>query len=104
MMHNRKIDHIVFAVPNLEAAMNEFEELTGIRPAFGGYHTTQGTKNAVVNLGNDCYLEILAADNDNTQIAPPRWMGIDLIESPQITRWSLKSKDLQSDSAVLKTL
>ena len=70
----RQIDHIVYTVPNLEKAMDWFTEISGIQPAFGGYHTTQGTKNAVVNLGNSCYLELLAADNENKNIhcrAPP---------------------------------
>jgi len=98
----RQIDHIVYTVPNLEAAMDWFEKLSGIRPAFGGYHTTQGTKNAVVNLGNSRYLEILAADEANKNIQPPRWMGVDFLEKAQMTRWSLKSNDLPTDSAILK--
>ena len=82
--------------------MDWFEEISGIRPAFGGYHTTQGTKNAVVNLGNKRYLEILAADDTNKAINPPRWMGIDFLEAAQFTRWSLKSTDLPTDSQILK--
>ena len=98
----RQIDHIVYTVPDLAAAMDWFEEISGIRPAFGGYHTTQGTKNAVVNLGNQRYLEILAADEENTAIQPPRWMGVDFLEQAQMTRWSLKSTNLPADSHTLK--
>jgi len=98
----RKIDHIVYAVPDLEVAINEFEKLSGVRPVFGGYHTTKGTKNAIVNLGNDCYLEILAIDEENASVTPPRWMGIDFIKTPQITRWSLKSNQLNQDSEILQ--
>lgn len=82
--------------------MNQFEQQSGVRPLFGGYHTTEGTKNAVVNLGNACYLEFLTVDEDNHQVQPPRWMGVDLIASPKITRWSLKSSDLKKDSEVLR--
>ncbi|MEO0331694.1 MAG: VOC family protein, partial [Bacteroidota bacterium] len=78
------------------------EQQSGIRPVFGGYHTTQGTKNAVVNLGKTSYLEFLAVDEENHQVPPPRWMGVDLITTPKITRWSLKSSDLKKDSEVLK--
>jgi len=98
----RKIDHIVYAVPDLEVAINEFEKLSGVRPVFGGYHTTKGTKNAIVNLGNDCYLEILAIDEGNVSVTPPRWMGIDFIKTPQLTRWSLKSNQLLQDSEILQ--
>jgi len=98
----RKTDHIVYAVPDLQTAMDEFEQLSGVRPIFGGYHTTKGTKNALVNLGDECYLEILAIDEDNATIKPPRWMGVDLIEKPEITRWSLKSNNLSQDSEILQ--
>jgi len=102
MKGKRTIDHIVYTVINLEAAIDEFEKLSGVRPVFGGYHTTKGTKNAIVNLGGECYLEILAIDERNTSIVPPRWMGVDLVKSPQITRWSLKSDDLQQDREILQ--
>ena len=98
----RVIDHLVYAVPDLEKAMDDFENLTGIRPTFGGYHTTKGTKNAVVNLGNACYLEFLAIDENNEKISAPRWMGIDFIEKTQMTRFALKSENLEKDSAILK--
>ena len=98
----RQIDHIVYTVPNLEKAMDWFAEISGIQPAFGGYHTTQGTKNAVVNLGNSCYLELLAADDANKDIPPPRWMGVDFLEKAQMTRWSLKSTNLPKDRAILQ--
>jgi len=97
-----KLDHIVYAVPNLEEAMNWFEEQTGIRPVFGGHHTTQGTKNAILKLGDQCYLELLALDEENKTISAPRWMGIDLITAPKITRWAIQSIDLEKDSQVLK--
>jgi len=100
-MSKRKIDHIVYAVPNLEWGIDHIHNLVGVRPTFGGYHTTQGTKNAILNLGNQIYLEILAVDMDNTAFSNNRWMGIDLIQNPKITRWAIKSSDLLSDVAVL---
>lgn len=101
-MNDRIIDHIVYAVPNLEEGITRFTELTGVEPVFGGYHTTKGTKNGLVRLGDNCYLEILAVDHENKKVTPPRWMGVDLINVPQITRWSLKSDNLKVDSEVLK--
>ena len=100
-MKKYKIDHIVWVVPNLEKGMELFEQLTGVKPVFGGYHKTLGTKNALVSLGNESYFEILAIDK-NSAIAPPRWMGIDFITEPTITRWALKSENLESDCQILK--
>jgi len=102
MNFKRKIDHIVLAVPNLEEGMKDFENLLGVAPKFGGYHTNQGTKNAILNLGNQIYLEIITVDFKNKNISAPRWMGVDLINIPKITRWSLKSENLNRDSIVIK--
>jgi hypothetical protein len=102
MTKNRIIDHLVYSVPDLDKAMDDLENLLGIRPIFGGHHTTKGTKNALLNLGEGCYLEILAVDDQNKDIQPPRWMGIDLIEKPKMTRWCLKSNNLENDAKVIK--
>lgn len=99
---NRQIDHIVYAVADLTKACDHIENELGIRPQIGGYHKTKGTMNALLNLGNACYLEILAVDESNTDIQAPRWMGVDLIKQPRITRWSLKSDQLQADQRHLQ--
>ena len=98
----RIIDHIVYTVSDLEKATNELEEKMGVRAIFGGYHSTQGTKNALINLDNKCYLELLAADDKNQTVKPPRWMGVDLHTKDQVTRIAIKSNDLGEDSSALK--
>ncbi len=44
----------------MELGINQFEELTGIRPYYGGEHPGNGTRNAIVSMANGQYLEILA--------------------------------------------
>ncbi len=95
------IDHIVMAVPNLDMAVTDFYERTGVRPVIGGRHTALGTANALIGLDNGAYLELLAVD-PATHIQPPRWMGVDLITTPRITRWALKSDDIHRDVAPLR--
>lgn len=102
MSTTREIDHIVYAVPDLDQTLQDFQAKTGIFPVFGGYHKNQGTKNALVNIGNGAYLELIAIDQENTAIGPPRWMGVDLIAEAQVTRWSLKSDQLAQDSKALR--
>lgn len=98
----REIDHIVYCVPDLDKAIDNFHDKTGTKPVIGGRHLKKGTRNALVNLENKCYLEFLAIDKKSSIIAP-RWMGIDLINEPTITRWSLKSTDLKAEQAILRT-
>lgn len=101
-LQGRTIDHFVYAVPDLEASVDWFEEKLGVRPRMGGKHAQEGTQNAILNVGNGCYLEILAIDPGNTAKNADRWMGVDLITKPRLTRWCLKSSDLVRDSRTLK--
>ena len=98
------VDHLVYAVPNLEKAVAELEKKLGVAPVMGGHHRSQGTHNALVHLGKGCYLEIIAPDPANTDFNGQRWMGIDLVTSPKITRWAVKSNDLDRDAAYLSTV
>jgi len=97
----RSIDHIVYAVPNLEDAVSKVHNLLGIKPSIGGQHITRGTKNALLNLGNQQYLELIARDHANTTFEGKAWMSVDDIIEPTITRWSLSSNDLRNDQATL---
>ncbi len=96
------IDHIVWAVRNLEEGMNLFLQKTGVQPTYGGLHTTQGTKNALVKIGPRSYFEILAPDLDS-KIQANRWMGIDEIAHPKITRWALSTDDIYAKRDTLKS-
>jgi hypothetical protein len=95
-------DHIVYAVPDFDLALLGLSEKFGVKPVIGGRHLLHGTKNALINLGNQCYLEILAKDEENTTFKGSRWMGLDLITQPTITRWAVKSPDIEKGSVILK--
>ena len=97
----RKIDHIVYGVPDLNEGIKYIEEFFGVTPSIGGKHLSKGTKNALLNLGDACYLEILTVDRENREFTGNRWMGIDSIDSPRIIRWALKSEDINTDSRTL---
>lgn len=53
------LDHVIWAVPNLEEGMQDFRARTGIEPTFGGEHTNGVTANYLVALGPCLYLEIV---------------------------------------------
>jgi glyoxalase-like protein len=55
-----RIDHVVYAVRDLEAAADRFERAYGLVSAPGGVHPAWGTGNAIVSLGDARYIELIA--------------------------------------------
>lgn len=54
------IDHVMLGINDLDAGVRELEALTGVHAKFGGKHPGRGTQNALVSLGPETYLEIIA--------------------------------------------
>jgi len=99
--NNEYIDHLVYCVHDLDASIREFEEKYGFQINVGGRHLHHGTRNALINLGQNCYLELLAIDRGNKQVYQDRWMGIDLLTEDKLTRWAISSSDLDRDHRIL---
>lgn len=53
------LDHIIWAVPDLEVGVQDFRDRTGIDPVYGGEHTNGVTANYLASLGPCLYLEIV---------------------------------------------
>ena len=58
----KRVDHLVYATPDLEASLNNLEKLLGVRAAAAGQHPGRGTRNALLRLGEDSYLLIDGPD------------------------------------------
>lgn len=90
------IDHLVYIVRDLSRSAAQIEKALGVKFAPGGKHANKGTKNLLLHLGPATYLELLAIDEDNTSIHPPRWMGIDFLpgsQSGRMSRWAWSVKE-----------
>ena len=86
------IDHLVYAVADLNAGIDWFEQQTGIRPAMGGAHVGLGTHNALVSFG-ECYLEIIAPDPGQPDPEMPRPFGIDDLDDPGLVGFAVRPAD-----------
>ena len=90
------LDHLVYAVPDLDAAVASLAERLSVRAAPGGKHLGLGTHNALLALGNRAYLEVIAPDLAQPPPDRPRPFGLDTLSHPRLVTWAVKAADIES--------
>jgi hypothetical protein len=89
-----RIDHLVYATPDLTAGITHVETLLGVYATPGGQHPGEGTRNALVALGPTSYLEIIGPDPEQPHPAGPRKFEIDDLSEPRLVTWAAKGTNL----------
>jgi hypothetical protein len=85
-----QVDHILLGIDDLDRGIDAFEQLTGVRPVYGGKHPG-GTHNALVSLGDGAYLEILALQPG---VPPPKeYAGLEQLHTLTPIGWAVSSKE-----------
>jgi Glyoxalase-like domain len=64
-----RIDHVVYAVGDLDAAAARFDEAYGLVSTPGGVHPRWGTANRIIALGDARYLELIAIVDADVALA-----------------------------------
>lgn len=89
------LDHLVYAVPDLDRATAELSERLGVKPSAGGRHPGRGSRNALLSLGPSSYIEVIGPDTDQPDPQGPRPFGIDELRSPRLVTWAIAERDLE---------
>ena len=89
-------DHLVYAAPVLDDAVDSLAERLGIRPSAGGKHPN-GTHNALLALGNSCYLEVISPDPSqfNQEAESALAFGLDWLKVPRLVTWAVLAPSLE---------
>jgi len=97
------LDHLVIACASLEQGATWLRDRLGVDPQPGGVHARMGTHNRLLKLGPHEYLELKAPNPDATDLAGPRWFGLDepvmharLAQGPFLLTWAARVPDLES--------
>lgn len=86
------LDHILIGIDDLARGIDWVEHQTGVRAELGGVHPGRGTRNALLALGADCYLEIIAPDPD--QSLPAWFPQILSLKEPRLIAWAVHTSNL----------
>jgi hypothetical protein len=90
-----RVDHLVYATPDLDLGVTTIEGLLGIRATAGGRHPGLATRNALIALGPSMYLEIIGPDPEQPRPAEGRRFGLDELKAPRLIGWVAKGSDLE---------
>lgn len=95
----RRVDHLVYATPDVEATVADVSHRLGATPSFGGSHPGRGTRNYLLASGTRSYLEIIGPDPDQPPPSPSQWSSIDSLASARMVRWAANVSDLEALAA-----
>jgi hypothetical protein len=89
-----RLDHLIFAVPELDDGVADIEARFGVGAAGGGQHLGQGTHNKLLALGPTTYLEIIAPDPAQPEPPAPRPYGVGGVVRSGLVGWAVACDDI----------
>ena len=95
------IDHLVVTAPTLASGIQHVEQSLGCKMQSGGQHPRMGTHNALLKIGDRCYLEVISIDPSTTSPSRPRWFELDTLlpeTPPRLATWVLRTNDIYTVS------
>ncbi|RAI01767.1 hypothetical protein DLJ53_10195 [Acuticoccus sediminis] len=95
-----KLDHLVWASRSLDDAVAAFAGMSGVEPMTGGRHVGLGSRNALVDLGDEIYLAIDGPDPEQT-LEGNYGATLAALAAPVLSRFAVQTGHLSAAQAVL---
>lgn len=96
------VDHLLLGVADRDAGIAWVEQRTGVKAVIGGSHPGVGTRNALLSLGERQYLEIIAPDPEQTQLAS-QYARLKTLKTPRLITWAAATQDAQATATRFRT-
>ena len=95
-MGELRVDHVIYAVEELDTAAQRFRDEFGLASVVGGRHPGWGTANRIVPLGHD-YVELVSvADREQAAASEFGRSVMDVVASGRrLIGWAVATDDLQ---------
>jgi glyoxalase-like protein len=89
------LDHLAITAPTLQAGIDYLRHRLGVDIPAGGVHTRMGTRNHLMALGPELYLEVICPDPAAPEPAHARWFGLDNPpREPGLAHWIVSTTDM----------
>ncbi|MBK0328081.1 VOC family protein [Rhodobacteraceae bacterium F11138] len=94
LQHN-PLDHLLWAVPDLDAGARLFADCTGVVPSGGGSHDGFGTRNTLASLAENLYFEVISVDpaQENFNARAGR---ISALDGPEMHTFGVRGDQLEA--------
>jgi len=98
-----QLDHLLLGSSNLDSGIAFVEQHTGVRAVVGGVHPGRGTRNALLSLDERQYLEIIAPDPEQKDVAADGLLKlVQHLENPELVAWAAHVNDIEALARRLK--
>jgi len=97
-----RIDHIVFAVCDLDAAARGLWTNFGLEAQPGGQHAGAGTSNLLVPVGNDQFIELLTVSDPASRHPIVPWLSKHLAQGDRLLQVAVDAGAIDTVAARLR--
>jgi hypothetical protein len=91
----RASDHLLLGIADLDEGVAWFQEKAGVKAIMGGSHPGEGTRNALVSMGDMRYIEIISLD----PMQKRRGRIATLVQNlavPQVIAWAASTANIDA--------